>query len=546
MFVPALANGEISVYLDDEKVQFDVAPIVVDGRTMVPLRAIFEKLGATVNWDNSTQTAIADKGDVNVKISIDDTTLYKNGQAITLDVPAQLRGGRTLVPLRAVSEAFDCGVFWDGDTQTIRILSAESFIEPPQNIRIVGQQNGSAYIQWDKVEGAEHYHFYYQEAGEDTFWFDGDDNGNKLKYEYCDDYTVSYNGLENGKIYNVIVTSVKNGVESNDSEILTFIYDSSASQATAFNALKNFIITNSNDLINGQPVYKEIYKSDNVLKQYSLDYNAEIDLITLKVIYNGNYTAYTYIGLRANKKDFFAMLLYFNSLNSSSKADFEGEFTIYPNNYNLNSEIAFSETIGDTSNAETYKIMALLNSLEGLDFADYIFKTYLSDKNVSLSDFGFNVPASGYTPVDFGNPIKDSTNNYQSGNNNQSDNNYQDGGSYSINTKITLSSFPLYLYADDGTGTFLGEISSNKYDTDSIANEYGSYGNKYQTKSIFNQYGNYGSKYSQYSVFNEYATHPPKILDKNGKVVGYLTANKYIRDAITYEEMMVLLKKFNK
>jgi hypothetical protein len=47
-------------------------------------------------------------------------------------------------------------------------------------------------------------------------------------------------------------------------------------------------------------------------------------------------------------------------------------------------------------------------------------------------------------------------------------------------------------------------------------------------------------------VFNEYATNPPKIVDKNGKVVGYLTANKYIRDAISFEEMMVLLKKFNK
>lgn len=123
MFVPAYANDEIGVYLDNKKIQFDVAPLLVNGRTMVPMRAIFEKLGATVNWDNNTQTAIADKGDVNVKISIDDTTLYKNGQAITLDVPAQLNSGRTLVPLRAVSEAFDCDVQWDGDTQTVNILS---------------------------------------------------------------------------------------------------------------------------------------------------------------------------------------------------------------------------------------------------------------------------------------------------------------------------------------------------------------------------------------------------------------------------------------
>lgn len=114
------------------------------------------------------------------------------------------------------------------------------------------------------------------------------------------------------------------------------------------------------------------------------------------------------------------------------------------------------------------------------------------------------------------------------------------GGNYIATHKITAASFPLYLYAQDGT--FLGNINSNKYDRDSIANEYGNYGSKYQTDSIFNQYGEYGSKYSQYSVFNEYATKPPKIFDKNGEIVGYLTANKYLAGAISYEEMMVLLK----
>ena len=425
--------------------------------------------------------------------------------------------------------------------QFATVTGAYDKIAPPKNIRVVRQQNGSAHIQWDKVEGAEYYHFYYQEAGEDTYWFDEDDNGEKLKFEYCDDYTVSFNGLENGKIYNVIVTSVKNGVESNDSEILTFVFNSSSvSQKNAFNQLKSFIISNANDSINGKQMYRERYESGNALKQYSLDYNAETDLITITVIYRGNYTSYTYVGLTPDEPSYFSMLSYYSASNQTNNSDFMGTFYVYPNNYDLNSQISFIKKEGDTSNDETYKVMALMNSLEGLDFTDYIFKTYLSGKNVSLSDFGFNVPTSGYTPVNFGNPIKDNTNNYQSGNN------YQGGGSYSINTKITFSSFPLYLYADDGTGTFLGEISSNKYDTDSIANEYGNYGSKYQTKSIFNQYGNYGSKYSQYSVFNEYATHPPKILDNNGKVVGYLTANKYIKDAISYEEMMVLLKKFNK
>ena len=323
-------------------------------------------------------------------------------------------------------------------------------------------------------------------------------------------------------------------------------YVSSVSPQNAFNQLKSFIICNANDSINGKQMYKEIYERGNALKQYSLDYNPETELITIKIIYRGNYTSYIYIGLTPNNQSHFSMISYYSASNQTNNSDFTGTFYIYPNNYDLNSQISFIKKEGDSSNIETYKMVALMNSLEGLDFTNYIFKTYLNDKNVSLLDFGFNVPATGYTPVDFGNPTTDNSNNYQPGSTYQPSNTYQSGNSYSTNIKITLSSFPLYLYADDGTGTFLGEISSNKYATDSISNEYGKYGSKYQTKSIFNQYGTYGSKYSQYSVFNEYATHPPKILDKNGKIVGYLTANKYIKDAISYEEMMVLLKNFNK
>ena len=156
MFVPVLANGEISVYLDNEKIQFDVAPLLVNGRTMVPMRAIFEKLGAVVFWDNDTRTAIAQKGNVNVSISIDDTTLYKNGEPIVLDVPAQLNGGRTLVPLRAVSEAFDCDVQWNGDTQTINILTKKEVSPRKKAINelknwISNNYNHSADIGYDHI-----------------------------------------------------------------------------------------------------------------------------------------------------------------------------------------------------------------------------------------------------------------------------------------------------------------------------------------------------------------------------------------------------------
>lgn len=125
------ANQPISVYLDNQPLQFDVAPQIIDGRTMVPARVIFEKLGATVNWDSATNTAHAYNYDVYKGVSITIgkphmVDIYNN--IIPLDVPAIVQDGRTLVPLRAISEVFRCDVKWDGNTNTVKIFS-EDFID---------------------------------------------------------------------------------------------------------------------------------------------------------------------------------------------------------------------------------------------------------------------------------------------------------------------------------------------------------------------------------------------------------------------------------
>lgn len=116
------AQENVSVYIDGTKIEFDVQPQIINGRTMVPMRKIFEELGAVVDWDDSTQTAMGTKENTVVKFTINDYTMYKNESANALDVPAQLIDGRTLIPLRAVSEAYDCQVGWDGNTSTISII----------------------------------------------------------------------------------------------------------------------------------------------------------------------------------------------------------------------------------------------------------------------------------------------------------------------------------------------------------------------------------------------------------------------------------------
>ena len=115
----------VSVYTDGTQIDFDVEPQIINDRTMVPMRAIFEAIGAEVNWDDSTKTAVSEKdGDV-VKISIGEYRIIKNDEEIAIDVPAQIVDSRTLVPVRAIAESFDCEVFWDDAERIVRVVTVK-------------------------------------------------------------------------------------------------------------------------------------------------------------------------------------------------------------------------------------------------------------------------------------------------------------------------------------------------------------------------------------------------------------------------------------
>ncbi len=123
---PVLAASSITVYVDGTKVIYDSQPITKNGTTLVPLRQTFEALGASVVWDNSTQTITAKKDDTNVKLTIGNQTAFKNGESFTISVPPVVENGRTYVPLRFVAESFGANVGWNGDTQTVTIKNASN------------------------------------------------------------------------------------------------------------------------------------------------------------------------------------------------------------------------------------------------------------------------------------------------------------------------------------------------------------------------------------------------------------------------------------
>ncbi|MBQ9428658.1 MAG: copper amine oxidase N-terminal domain-containing protein [Clostridia bacterium] len=113
-----LTIGSNTAYVNGEAKTLDVAPLIENSRTLMPLRFIAESLGATVEWDGATSTATLTTADVTLLITLGQTTAYVNGQAKTLDVPAESRNGRTLLPVRFIAESFGAEVAWDGATST--------------------------------------------------------------------------------------------------------------------------------------------------------------------------------------------------------------------------------------------------------------------------------------------------------------------------------------------------------------------------------------------------------------------------------------------
>lgn len=117
-----IAN-KITVMVDGAKLETDVEPFIENGRTLVPMRAIFEAIDASVNWDDATKTATALKDTTTVKITKDQQTAYINDAPYTLDAPAQIKDGRFVVPVRFIAESFGCKVDWLDVRRTVVIES---------------------------------------------------------------------------------------------------------------------------------------------------------------------------------------------------------------------------------------------------------------------------------------------------------------------------------------------------------------------------------------------------------------------------------------
>ena len=120
--VSAFADG-IGVSVNGNTIE--ATGVIVESRTLVPVRGVFEELGYTVEWDAETKTATL-SGEKTVVIQSGSTVFTVDGEEITPEVPQQIIDDRFMLPLRAIGEAVGAEVSWDGETKTVIITKDEA------------------------------------------------------------------------------------------------------------------------------------------------------------------------------------------------------------------------------------------------------------------------------------------------------------------------------------------------------------------------------------------------------------------------------------
>lgn len=120
-----LNDTSIDTFVNGEEVDYDlydgVKPVIENDRTLIPVRAVSEKLGAAVEWNEKTQTVTITKGSTVIVMQLDNCTVSVNGNEETIDVAPKTVNDRTMVPIRFISEALNFKVDWDDASQTVII-----------------------------------------------------------------------------------------------------------------------------------------------------------------------------------------------------------------------------------------------------------------------------------------------------------------------------------------------------------------------------------------------------------------------------------------
>ena len=110
-----------TINIGSRSVTINTAPVIINGRTLIPVRGVGEAMGGNVDWNDDTKTVTITLGSNKVEMTVDSKTAYFNNKAQTLDVAPVVLNSRTMLPARFIAESFGFDVNWDNDTKTISI-----------------------------------------------------------------------------------------------------------------------------------------------------------------------------------------------------------------------------------------------------------------------------------------------------------------------------------------------------------------------------------------------------------------------------------------
>ncbi len=134
------SSQDIRIILDGERLHTEVSAEIVNSRTLVPMRAIFEALGVNIDWNKDTKTIVGTKGSDKIILTIESTKGRINGKDVNLESPPIIIDGRTLVPIRFIAESLGSNVDWNKDTRTVIInstgINEEDVISNIENIEL--------------------------------------------------------------------------------------------------------------------------------------------------------------------------------------------------------------------------------------------------------------------------------------------------------------------------------------------------------------------------------------------------------------------------
>lgn len=577
----ASANSNIKVYLYDELIDMD-NPIIVNGNTLVPLRVLFESLGSTITWDSQTKTAHATKGNTQLSIQIGNVNAINNGSTITLEEPAQIIDNKTYVPLRFVAESFNQDVNWDKDNNAIRIgksltakdiskLAAPAVVYIEVNAYDGKNKSGSGFIVDKSGVVVTNYHVIDAAKSAKIKLIDGRvfDVTNVINYDVDRDLAIIK--INSSAPFPTVTLADSDKVETGDKVFAIGSPDGFE------NTLSEGIISNKNQFFlnkrqfqitaqishgsSGGALFNThgevIGVTDAGVQEAVADINFAIPINDYKTMYKENlnasfekvydyehiinYTDALYVGDKKNNQPNGLGIMHWNN---------GDEYIGYFVNGVLNGKGKYTWSNGEEYDGDW--VNGLRSGIGKHKIDGYLYEGQFSN-NVATGKGILIMPNGDKYAGDFVNFKFNGYGTYTYSNGQVKQGYWVDGSYISTPTSTgntptgTSSTTPvttiaLSLYSSDGK-TYLGKLTSNEFDLDSIFNSYGIYGSKYSINSIWNEFGAYGSKFSSTSAFNEFAFEPPVISDEKGNIIGRLTINTTISGAISPFGLKEALKK---